>query len=165
MKASDYIVTNYDNIRTGNRLVFTYSSEHNEIYSNPREVSVTHREDTHFKVLVIETGEELTIDSDISEPDNIQLWGDQNPTGSEPPTRILTAAEPVLEWVEFDGIEKEARRWNEELKDCVSQYQDASPGRDRYDIAITIERLAKNLAAANIALQSYSWGQRGIDLE
>lgn len=165
MKASDYIVTNYDNIRIGDRFVFTYPSEENEVYGNPLEVSVTHRKDTYFKVLVIKTGEELAISSDVSDPDNIQLWSDQNPTGAEAPARILAAAEPVLEWVEFDGIEKEARRWNEELKDCVSQYQDASPGRDRYDIAVTIERLAKNLAAANIALQSYSWGQRGIDLE
>lgn len=165
MKASDYIVTDYDNIRTGNRLVFTYPSEHNETYSHPQEVSVTHCEDTHFEVLVIETGEKLAIGSDISDPDDIQLWGEQNPAGAEAPARILTAAEPVLEWVEYDDIEKEARRWNEKLKDCVSQYQDASPGRDCYDIAITIERLAKNLATANIALQSYSWGQRGIDLE
>ena len=81
------------------------------------------------------------------------------------PTRILAAKEPVREWVEYDGIKKEAHRRNEELKDYVSQYQDASPGHDRYNIAITIELLAKNLATANIALQSYSWGQRGIDLE
>lgn len=165
MKASEYIVTNYDNIRIGDRLVFTYPSEENEAYGNPLEVSVTHREDTYFEVLVIDTGGELTIDSDISNPDDIRLWGNQNPAGAEAPTRILTAAEPVLEWVEFDGIEKEAHRWNEELKECVSEYQDASPGHDRYNIAITIERLAKNLSTANIALQSYSWGQRGVDLE
>lgn len=165
MKASDYIVTNYGSIRTGNRLVFTFPSEQSETYSRPQEVSVTHREDTHFKVLVIATGEELTVGSDISNPDNIRIWGEQNPVGAEAPTRILAAAEPVLEWVEYDGIKKEAHRWNEELKECVSQYQDASPGRDRYDIVLTIERLAKNLAAANIALQSCSWGRRGVDLE
>ena len=165
MKASDYIVTNYDNIRIGDRFVFAYPSEENEVYGNPLEVSVTHREDTHFKVLVINTGEELAINSEISDPDNIQLWGNQNPADAEVPTRILAAKEPVREWVEYDGIKKEAHRQNEELKDYVSQYQDASPGHDRYNIAITIERLAKNLATANIALQSYSWGQRGIDLE
>lgn len=165
MKASEYIVTNYDNVRIGDRLVFTYPSEENEVYGNPQEVGVTHREDTHFKVLVINTGEELFIDSRISEPDNIQLWGDQNPAGSEAPTRILTAKDPIREWVEYDGIEKEADKWNEELKECVDKYQDASPGHDRYEITITIERLAKQLSTANIALQTYSWGRRGVDLE
>lgn len=54
MKASDYAITNYDDIRVGDRVAIAQYSSDLGVYENLQEASVTAKGDGHFKVLIIE---------------------------------------------------------------------------------------------------------------
>lgn len=142
MKASDYAITNYDDIHVGDRVVIAQYLPDLGMYENLQEASVTAKGDGHFKVLIIETGEPIVFDADFHES-----------------VTIFQTTDEVQQWVEYRRNTDTIHELCRAIRESAVEICDSAESQQRREIAMKIERWARELREMELANEDYTLGE------
>lgn len=142
MKASDYAITNYDDIHVGDRVVIAQYSSDLGTYENLQEASVIEKGDEHFKVLIIETGEPIVFDADFYDS-----------------VTIFQTTDEVRQWVEYRRNTDTIHELCRAIRESAVEICDSAESQQRREIAMKIERWARELREMELANEDYTLGE------
>lgn len=142
MKASDYAITNYDDIHVGDRVVIAQYSPDLGMYENLQEASVTAKGDGHFKVLIIETEEPVVFDADFHES-----------------VTIFQTTDEVRQWVEYRRNMDAVQELCQKIREDAIELCDIEESHQRREISMRLERWARELREMELANEDYALGE------